>query len=87
MSMGKKDEYTNSIRLGNGEWDFRDFFPREKVRLLRQYVDEGNNPDKMGDFLIWLMKKESVFGCVCTGNWFDIGIKDILDRAREAFRP
>ncbi len=62
------------------------FIPKNKVSLMKQYVDEGNNPDKMGNFLIWLMSKEAVFGHVYKGKWFDIGIKDVLDKAREEFK-
>lgn len=59
------------------------FFPRKKVNLIKAYVDEGNNADKIGYFLMWLMKKEPVFGHIYSGNWFDIGIKEVLDKVKK----
>ena len=61
------------------------FFPKEKIRLMRQYVGEGNNADKIGYFLAWLLKKEPVFGYKYGGRWFDIGIRDVLDKAKKVF--
>lgn len=62
------------------------FLPREKINLMRQYIAEGNNPDKMGYFLVWLMNKEPIFGHVYKGKWFDIGMKEVLDKARDEFK-
>jgi len=61
------------------------FFPREKLGLLKDYLDEGNSPDKMGFFLSWLIAKEQVFGHTYTEKWFDIGWKESLEEARKEF--
>jgi len=61
------------------------FFPKEKLQIIRKYIDEKNNPDKMGFFLMWLMKLEKVLGHVYTEKWFDIGWIEALESARKEF--
>lgn len=61
------------------------FFPKEKLKLIRKYVDEENNPDKMGFFLMWLMQQETVIGHVYNETWFDIGWIEALESARKEF--
>lgn len=63
------------------------FFPREKVRTIKEFVDEGNNPDKIGDFIIWLLAKEDIYAYVYHEKWFDIGWKESLEYARKEFKP
>jgi glucose-1-phosphate thymidylyltransferase len=48
-------------------------FTRDGVRNLHRYLDEGNEPDKMGHFIEWLYKNDKVYGYVFKGVWFDIG--------------
>ena len=48
-------------------------YTRSGVYGILRYLDEGNDPDKMGCFIEWLYKREVVFGYVFTGVWFDIG--------------
>jgi glucose-1-phosphate thymidylyltransferase len=61
------------------------FFPAEKVSLIGRYLDEKNNPDKMGYFLTWIMQHEKVFGHVYLEKWFDIGWIEALEQARQEF--
>ena len=61
------------------------FFPAQKVHLIKLYLEEKNNPDKMGYFITWLMKREKVFGHVYLENWFDIGRIESLEQARKEF--
>lgn len=61
------------------------YFPKEKLGLIRRYVDEKNSPDKMGFFLMWLMRQEPVIGHVYTDTWFDIGWIEALEKARREF--
>ena len=63
------------------------FFPRQKLQLVRKYLEEGNNPDKMGFFLMWLMQREKVLGHVYTEKWFDIGWIEAFESARRGFEP
>ena len=61
------------------------FFPRDKLQMIRRYVEEKNNPDKMGFFLMWLMRHEKIAGHVYTDKWFDIGWIEALEAARKEF--
>ncbi len=63
------------------------FFPREQVKLLRQYIGKGNNPDKMGYFMIWLVQNNIVFGYTYYEKWFDIGWHSALEKAKKEFVP
>ncbi len=63
------------------------FFPRQELQLIRKYLEEKNNPDKMGFFLMWLMRHEKVLGHVYTEKWFDIGWIEALETARKEFVP
>lgn len=61
------------------------FFPRQRLHLIREYIAEKNNPDKMGYFIMWLMRQEKVVGHVYTEKWFDIGWIEALETARKEF--
>ena len=63
------------------------FFPQQKLQLIKKYIDEKNNPDKMGFFLMWLMQQEKVIGHVYTEKWFDVGWIEALETARKEFTP
>ncbi len=63
------------------------FFPKEQVRLLKRFIDEGNNTDKMGYFMIWLIENSVVYGYTYHEKWFDIGWSSALRKARKEFVP
>ncbi len=63
------------------------FFPADKLSLIAKYIDEGNNADKMGYFMTWLMEHERVYGHVYFDKWFDIGWIESLEEARQKFEP
>ncbi len=63
------------------------FFPKQKLQLIRKYMAEKNNPDKMGFFIMWLMQQEKVLGHVYNEKWFDIGWIEALETARKEFEP
>ncbi|MBN1343104.1 MAG: nucleotidyltransferase family protein [Phycisphaerae bacterium] len=57
----------------------------EVHRLLGEYLEEGNSPDKTGEFVEWLHAKTDVYGHAYSGEeavWFDIGTIEQLDEAR-----
>ncbi len=53
----------------------------EGVRNILTYLDKGENPDALGFFIKWLIKRERVFGFVFSGRWFDIGSLESLKEA------
>jgi len=61
-------------------------FPGETVLRLREYLAEGNDPDKAGFFIDWLKDRQSVYCFQPEGMWFDIGGLDDLRRADAYFR-
>jgi len=62
------------------------FFPEEKLSRIGEYFKiEGAKKDAMGFYIDWLRKKESVYGYIFQGQWYDIGDKKFYDRAKENF--
>lgn len=82
ISFEEKPEKPKSTYISMGIY----LFPKEKVKLYSQYLNEGNNADKMGYFMIWLLGKEEVYGYVYGEKWFDIGWLEALEQTRNEFR-
>lgn len=64
------------------------FYTPETVRLFKTYLEEGNSPDKPGEFVQWLYKKKPVYGFVFDkpeDEWFDIGSLDVLKAVQKRF--
>lgn len=61
------------------------FFKKDDVKLITKYLEEGNSPDKPGDFIIWLYKKTSVYGFSNIKTWFDIGSFESYKMAGEYY--
>lgn len=53
----------------------------EGVRSILTYLEKGENPDAIGFFVKWLIKREKVYGFVFSGKWFDIGSLESLKEA------
>jgi len=60
-------------------------FTRRGVQNILRYLEEGNDPDKMGHFIEWLYKHDDVYGYVFTGVWFDIGSLESYEAANKYF--
>jgi len=54
---------------------------QEGVKGILTYLDAGENPDAIGFFIKWLIKREKVSGFVFSGRWFDIGSLESLKEA------
>lgn len=61
------------------------FYPRSVLGLVRQYLDEGNNPDQPGRLVQWLYPRTPVYGWRVPGQWYDVGSKETLAEADRAF--
>jgi glucose-1-phosphate thymidylyltransferase len=48
-------------------------YHREHAPLVRTYLEEGNSPDAIGNFIGWLHTRRSVYAYAFAGEWFDIG--------------
>lgn len=60
-------------------------FPREKLSLISQYLQEGNNPDAPGFYIAWLHQREPVYGFVFEGKWYDIGDLQCYEEANKEY--
>ncbi len=60
-------------------------FPKRNIRLIKKYLDEGNNPDALGFFLKWLCSREEIYAYVFRGKWFDIGSFEALAEAKKHY--
>ena len=60
-------------------------FTRKGVRSILRYLEEGNDPDKMGHFIEWLYRHDDVYGFVFTRVWFDIGSLESYEAADRYF--
>lgn len=65
------------------------FYNKETIPLIKEYLNEGNNPDSPGNFPAWLYKKKSVRAHAFEGEAFDIGThqsyKEVDEYIRENF--
>ena len=61
------------------------YYPRSALPFIRQYVDEGNNPDQPGRLVQWLYSRTPVYVWNVPGLWFDIGSKETLEEANRIF--
>ncbi len=61
-------------------------FPKNSLNLIKQYLNKGNSPDKPGDYIAWLYKKEDVMAYSFSGKWFDIGDHAQLKKADAYFK-
>ena len=60
-------------------------FSRDGVRNLHRYLEEGNEPDKMGHFIEWLHRNDKIYGYVFKGFWFDVGSFESYHEADKHF--
>jgi glucose-1-phosphate thymidylyltransferase len=61
------------------------FYPRTTLPLVRQYLDEGNNPDQPGRLIEWLYPRADVYTWQLPGEWYDIGSTETLQEADHIF--
>ncbi len=54
-------------------------YQKETMRLVKQYLDEGNNKDSPGNFLSWLYKRKPVHVHVPEGQCVDIGTLKVYE--------
>ena len=57
------------------------FFPKEKLKLVSEYVLQGNRPDAPGSYMNWLTDHDRVYGMIFDGIWYDLGDFDSLSDA------
>jgi glucose-1-phosphate thymidylyltransferase len=48
-------------------------YSRDHLKLVDDYLAEGNNPDQPGNFVAWLHAREPVYAYRFAGGWYDVG--------------
>jgi glucose-1-phosphate thymidylyltransferase len=61
------------------------FYPRAVLAYVAEYLAEGNNPDQPGRLVQWLYPRTPVYGWRVPGRWYDVGSKETLAEADQAF--
>ena len=61
-------------------------FPRKTIDLIKKYISQGNSPDKTGNFIEWLHKREAVHTYITEKQWFDIGSVEQLEKANKHYK-
>jgi len=49
------------------------YFPEAMCGAIKEFLDEGGNPDAPGYFIQWLVRRRTVYGLMMQGTWYDIG--------------
>ena len=62
------------------------FLPKKTISLIKKYIAQGNNPDKTGNFMEWLHKREKVYSYVTEKKWYDIGSIEQLEKASKHYK-
>ena len=60
-------------------------YKKDTVKMIKQYLDEGNNPDAPGFFPSWLHKKKDVYAYKFEGECYDIGTPKSYKEVDEIF--
>ena len=61
-------------------------YKKDTVKMVKQYLDEGNNPDAPGFFPSWLHKQKPVYAYKFEGECYDIGTPKSYKEVDEIFR-
>lgn len=62
------------------------YYPRHTLRLIKQYIADGNNPDQPGRLVQWLYPQTPFYTWTVPGTWYDVGSKETLEEADRMFR-
>ena len=61
------------------------YYPKGMLKLIHQYIAEGNNPDQPGRLVQWLYPRVPFYVWKVPGIWFDIGSLESLEEANQVF--
>jgi len=84
LSFAEKSSTPPSSLVSTGIY----FFPKDSIKLIRDYILEKNNPDAFGYFFEWLHKRQNIYAHVFSSmedKWFDIGSFEMYERAKSEF--
>jgi glucose-1-phosphate thymidylyltransferase len=55
------------------------FYKKDTLPLIKQYLEEGNNPDAPGHFPQWLYTRKEVYAYMMNGECYDIGTIEMYE--------
>lgn len=58
-------------------------YTKDSVKLIKKYLDEGNNKDAPGYFPSWLYKQKPVYAYSFKGECYDIGTIEVYKKLNE----
>ncbi len=61
------------------------YYPQSSLPMIKQYIEEGNNPDQPGRLVQWMYKRTPFYTWKVAGVWYDIGSKETLEEANRIF--
>ena len=61
-------------------------FKKEDLKLIKGYLEAGNNKDGPGYLIKYFSENHIVHGCSFKGRWFDIGDLNTLKKINEEFK-
>ncbi|MBN2127431.1 MAG: nucleotidyltransferase family protein [Candidatus Diapherotrites archaeon] len=61
------------------------YFLKKDLQILIDFMNSGKSFDNSGDFVKYLSENSEMYGFEFTGNWFDIGSIELLEKARREF--
>src|SRR5215813_2975713 len=61
------------------------FYPKWALQLIKQYIEDGNNPDQPGRLVQWLYPRVPFFVWKVPGIWYDVGSIETLEEANRVF--
>ena len=60
-------------------------YKKDTVPMIKQYLDEGNNPDAPGFFPSWLFNRKDVYAYKFKGECYDIGTPESYKEVNKIF--
>jgi glucose-1-phosphate thymidylyltransferase len=61
------------------------YYPGFSMRLIRQYIEEGNNADQPGRLVQWMYQRTPFYTWRVPGIWYDVGSQETLEEANRIF--
>ncbi len=61
-------------------------YKKETLKLFKEYLDSGNNPDAPGFFPSWLCRKKSIYAYEFNGECYDIGTHKSYEEVNKIFK-
>ena len=70
------------------DWGVSPFYlyKKDTMKMIKQYLDEGNNKDAPGNFVPWLIEHKPVYAFCTDGMRLDIGTPKSYYEAQEMFK-